>query len=314
MRPFVVGIKNSRLRETVESVLDTFERDVLADADKFPMGIIMGDANDANIIVSHDQSSVVGLIDFGDATYTWSILELANALAYGLTTSFGLAQPALAIAVMFSGYCASAQGRIKDSDRLAITMEEIKHLHSLIAVRLCTSVTMGIYSLSQDPGNEYLKLHAIPGRRALSALMRMNPSDFREMLSRISDAACSDTAIDLIALSNCALQGIIPAANVGDFDDEALPVSSFLSTRITFVTGNKKKLEEVISILGEGFPFEVSSLKVDLPELQGAPEDVSREKCRLAAIEVNGPVMTEDTSLCFNALGGLPGVYIKVTI
>lgn len=30
------------------------------------------------------------------------------------------------------------------------------------------------------------------------------------------------------------------------------------------------------------------------------------------ALQVNGPVITEDTSLCFNALSGLPGVYIKV--
>jgi inosine/xanthosine triphosphate pyrophosphatase family protein len=35
------------------------------------------------------------------------------------------------------------------------------------------------------------------------------------------------------------------------------------------------------------------------------------EKAKLAAKEVNGPVLIEDTSLCFNALGGLPGVYIK---
>jgi len=35
------------------------------------------------------------------------------------------------------------------------------------------------------------------------------------------------------------------------------------------------------------------------------------EKCRLAAAAVGGPVMCEDTCLCFNALGGLPGPYIK---
>ena len=51
----------------------------------------------------------------------------------------------------------------------------------------------------------------------------------------------------------------------------------------------------------------------DLPELQGEPVDVSLEKCKLAAKEVGGPVIVEDTSLCFNALGGLPGVYIKVS-
>lgn len=82
---------------------------------------------------------------------------------------------------------------------------------------------------------------------------------------------------------------------------------------ITFVTGNKKKLDEVQDILSNGvsLPFILQSAKLDLPELQGEPEEVSMEKCRLAAKLVGGPVIVEDTSLCFNALGGLPGVYIK---
>lgn len=44
---------------------------------------------------------------------------------------------------------------------------------------------------------------------------------------------------------------------------------------------------------------------------QGEPKDVAREKCLLAVKEVQGPTITEDTALCYNALGGLPGVYIK---
>jgi len=83
---------------------------------------------------------------------------------------------------------------------------------------------------------------------------------------------------------------------------------------ITFVTGNKKKLEEVQRILsddGGNMPFVLTNRKVDLPELQGDPIDIAVEKCKLAALEVGGPVLTEDTSLCFNALNGLPGPYIK---
>jgi hypothetical protein len=85
---------------------------------------------------------------------------------------------------------------------------------------------------------------------------------------------------------------------------------------ITFVTGNAKKLEEVRQILGAqrsaGVELpEIVARKIDLPELQGEPEMVSAEKCRLAAREVGGAVMVEDTCLCFNALGGLPGPYIK---
>nr|XP_023918112.1 inosine triphosphate pyrophosphatase isoform X2 [Quercus suber] len=52
---------------------------------------------------------------------------------------------------------------------------------------------------------------------------------------------------------------------------------------VTFVTGNAKKLEEVRAILGNSIPFQ--SLKLDLPELQGEPEDISKEKARLAAFQ-----------------------------
>lgn len=82
---------------------------------------------------------------------------------------------------------------------------------------------------------------------------------------------------------------------------------------VTFVTGNKKKLEEVKQILsgGEELGFELTNRKIDLPELQGDPFEIAKEKCKLAAQEINGPVLTEDTSLCFNALNGMPGPYIK---
>ena len=93
-------------------------------------------------------------------------------------------------------------------------------------------------------------------------------------------------------------------------------ISSYTSPQtITFVTSNSKKLEEVISILSSGspLPFQLVSKKIDLPELQGSsPAEVAVEKCRLASIEIKGPVIIEDTSLCFNALNGLPGIYIKV--
>ncbi|XP_013181363.1 PREDICTED: inosine triphosphate pyrophosphatase [Papilio xuthus] len=80
---------------------------------------------------------------------------------------------------------------------------------------------------------------------------------------------------------------------------------------LTFVTGNIKKLEEVKAILGANFPFEVTSHKLDLPELQGEINEVSIKKCQEAARRLRKPVVVEDTCLCFNALKGLPGPYIK---
>ncbi len=84
---------------------------------------------------------------------------------------------------------------------------------------------------------------------------------------------------------------------------------------INFVSGNKNKLRELNEILSENFKdIIVKQLDIDLPELQGIPEDIVRGKLKLAIEKskgLEGPVLVEDTSLCFNAYGGLPGPYIK---
>jgi Ser/Thr protein kinase RdoA (MazF antagonist) len=284
VRPFVSLLEDSNLRGIIEGVIHTFEESVLPVSSQFQLSAVMSDCNDANIIVSDDGSDIVGFIDFGDATYSWGILELANALAYGLCTSVGLENPILSIMNIFAGYCRTAIHRAGEFK--AVSEIEIRHLHALIAVRLATSVTVGAYSISKDPSNEYLKLHALPGRQALRSLVKINSSDFENMLSLIQEE------VILIAKSGVELEPSFESAKLylskytvkaEHRDEESKDVS------ITFVTGNAKKLEEVQCILGSGFPFKVKSRKIDLPELQGEPEVVAREKCRLAAMEVNCP-------------------------
>ncbi|KAI6646477.1 Inosine triphosphate pyrophosphatase-like [Oopsacas minuta] len=80
---------------------------------------------------------------------------------------------------------------------------------------------------------------------------------------------------------------------------------------LTFVTGNPGKLREAIAIFGEDLPWKLVSVKLDLPEFQGEPDEISIQKCKIAMEKVKGPVIIEDTCLCFNALNGLPGPYIK---
>lgn len=52
-------------------------------------------------------------------------------------------------------------------------------------------------------------------------------------------------------------------------------------TKLNFITGNKNKLAEVRSILGN--VIELDNQAVDVPEIQGTVEDIAKDKCRRAA-------------------------------
>ncbi|THY34868.1 Ham1-like protein [Aureobasidium pullulans] len=80
--------------------------------------------------------------------------------------------------------------------------------------------------------------------------------------------------------------------------------------QLNFITGNKNKLAEVQAILAPT-GVDLSNQSVDLLEIQGTIEEISKDKCRRAADTVGGPVLVEDTCLCFDAFDELPGPYVK---
>ncbi|RMZ95273.1 inosine triphosphate pyrophosphatase [Brachionus plicatilis] len=81
---------------------------------------------------------------------------------------------------------------------------------------------------------------------------------------------------------------------------------------ISFITGNANKLKEFNQIIGDLSSCKIDSKDIDLPEYQGeSAEEIAIEKCKTALGILNSPVLVEDTSLCFNAMHGLPGPYIK---
>ncbi|KDQ64058.1 hypothetical protein JAAARDRAFT_63979 [Jaapia argillacea MUCL 33604] len=83
------------------------------------------------------------------------------------------------------------------------------------------------------------------------------------------------------------------------------------STPIVFVTTNSTKLHQVNRILSSTSSLVIKSVNLNLPEIQGTTREVARDKCSRAAEAIGGPCIIEDTALCCDALGGLPGPYIK---
>lgn len=81
-----------------------------------------------------------------------------------------------------------------------------------------------------------------------------------------------------------------------------------MAKEIVFITGNAAKAEQVSWHL----EYPVSHHKLDLIEIQSLDLDkVVRHKAAEAYKQLNQPVLVEDTSLTFSALGKLPGPLIK---
>lgn len=77
---------------------------------------------------------------------------------------------------------------------------------------------------------------------------------------------------------------------------------------VTFITGNKNKADYLAEYLG----FPVEHIKLDLDEIQSLDlREVVKHKVRQAYKKMNEPVLVEDVSLRFTALGQLPGTFIK---
>jgi XTP/dITP diphosphohydrolase len=77
---------------------------------------------------------------------------------------------------------------------------------------------------------------------------------------------------------------------------------------VVFITGNQKKADYLTVLLGH--PIE--HVKVDLEEIQSLDlKEIVTHKLHQAYKEVNRPVLVEDVSFEFTALGKLPGTLIK---
>ncbi len=77
---------------------------------------------------------------------------------------------------------------------------------------------------------------------------------------------------------------------------------------ITFITGNQNKADYLAKYLG----FSVKHQKLDLDEIQSLDlNEIVTHKAKQAFEKIHSPVLVEDTSLEFVALGRLPGPFIR---
>ena len=107
--------------------------------------VIHGDANDYNVLVDPERIVVTGLIDFGDMVYSYTVGDLAIAIAYVVLDK---TDPRAAAAEVVNGY----------ASEFVLLEDELEALWRLVLLRLAMSVCLAAYQVRQQPDNEYLRI------------------------------------------------------------------------------------------------------------------------------------------------------------
>jgi len=120
------------------------------------LGVIHGDFNHQNVLIRRSDSplsestgsdvvSVVGAIDFGDSEYAPYVYELSIAIMYCMLHS---RSPLDVGGHLLAGYLSRRPRALSALERSAVW--------PCVAARFAQSLTLGVYTHSLDPANDYV--------------------------------------------------------------------------------------------------------------------------------------------------------------
>ena len=144
-------IGDASLRELVRNCRVHFN-------DNLRRSVIHGDANDYNVLVDPELMTVVGLIDFGDMVYSYTVGDIAIAIAYVVLEKD---DPIEAAQCVLDGY----------TREFPLLQAEREVLWDMVRLRLAMSVCMAAKQQSERPENEYLHISQRAIAKALPKLV-----------------------------------------------------------------------------------------------------------------------------------------------
>lgn len=213
-------IKDISFHTQVEHCLNEFSDFATPVLHGLPKSVVQNDANDGNVIVSMDNgdgvvaTSVAGIIDFGDAVYSWTISELAIATAYAI---LDCADPMTAACDVVRGY----------ADSRSLSDDELLALFGLIRLRLCVSAVMAAEQQQTRPDDEYLSVSQQPIRNTLPALCEVPYGIATEMLRQAAAKTTSAKPSAFVKwLEDSASACAFPIAQSADRQLEVIDLSA----------------------------------------------------------------------------------------
>jgi Ser/Thr protein kinase RdoA (MazF antagonist) len=142
LREYINLIEDNKQKTAIASVLDAYETEVSPLKEKLRKGVRHNDFNDHNIVIGKEGS--LGIIDFGDASYTFCIGSFAITLADFM---MGQRNPLSNAKILFRAYT-----RI-----FPFEGNELKILPILIMTRLASIIVMSIEECKNNPNKVYVK-------------------------------------------------------------------------------------------------------------------------------------------------------------
>src|ERR1700694_1585446 len=167
-REYETQIADVEIRNLASKVAADFEGWCVPLLPRLRRSSIHNDANDYNVIVGGGSDlytrnqSVAGLVDFGDMVHSYTVAELAVAIAYAVLDQ---PEPLAAAAHVVKGYHAE----------YSLSEHEIAALFGLVRMRLCMSVCMAAHQRQQRPHDDYLSISQQPIRKTLPRLAQIHP-------------------------------------------------------------------------------------------------------------------------------------------
>ncbi len=165
-------------RDAVERAFGRFEG-VVPRWSALRAGVIHGDVNNDNVLVTGDGSRIAGVIDFADVVRTATVCEVAIAMAYAM---LGHPEPLVQGGEVLRGY-----HRVRPLEAV-----ELDVLLDLILARLAMNLTLLFALDGRDPGNAYLKANREAAGRLLAELLEHDPGRVRASFEACCGAAGSN--------------------------------------------------------------------------------------------------------------------------
>lgn len=180
--PYLHVIPSEERRDFIIKFVAQFEQEVLAKKDQLVHSIIHNDLNEQNILVQKqlehgtEVAHVYGIIDFGDVEYAPVLFDLGILVAYIMLICECVDPVLVAPNLVLRGYTQT----ITNNARFMLSRQDIGRIFICAKARLCQSLTLGAYTHSLYPDNDYLLATAKQGWKLLQRLATVDSDDLVE--------------------------------------------------------------------------------------------------------------------------------------